>query len=387
MRGLIPAHIMAAIESRTGLAMSDMIDIFAGPSTGSILNAAMNVPDEDDPKRPKYRAKHLVRFYEREGAKIFPHDRFREFRGFIHDFNNRTMRIGQLKSLFRHGHYDPRFLHHALSALYGKTQLNESLKTLIVPFYNIEGQQIEPLAEPGETDDLPVHTVNNISDNGGHAVWLKSTRAKTPMVDAIMASCAAPTYYPCHGFTVKYPAKQQSATYSGIDGSIFDNPCISYLGAVRRLVPSGNKLIMIVLGTGHTNRPIAGDEWNKYGALGVVDPVNDLPLINIFFHASESALMESFAEDLGNNLFVFNKPMYNTGSADDRLKFPSAQIDDASPGNLKNLRAFSMAILQENEAQFNALCDVLVENYREKQALQQARKPGWLERIKAKLSR
>ena len=43
MRGLIPAHIMARIEDVTGLRMVDMVDIFSGPSTGAILNAALKL--------------------------------------------------------------------------------------------------------------------------------------------------------------------------------------------------------------------------------------------------------------------------------------------------------------------------------------------------------
>ena len=105
MRGLVPAHIMATIEKRTGLAMTDMVDIFCGPSTGAILNAAMNIPHPHKPGCPKYKAKFMVRFYEQEGLKIFPPDKFRSFRSFIHDFNNRTMKIGQLNTLFEHGHY------------------------------------------------------------------------------------------------------------------------------------------------------------------------------------------------------------------------------------------------------------------------------------------
>jgi patatin-like phospholipase/acyl hydrolase len=44
MRGLIPAHFMQRIEETTGLHMAEMVDIFMGPSTGSILNASLNVP-------------------------------------------------------------------------------------------------------------------------------------------------------------------------------------------------------------------------------------------------------------------------------------------------------------------------------------------------------
>ena len=59
MRGLIPALVMQRIEERTGLHMSDMVDIFAGPSTGAILNAALNIPHPYDPKKPKYKARHF----------------------------------------------------------------------------------------------------------------------------------------------------------------------------------------------------------------------------------------------------------------------------------------------------------------------------------------
>jgi len=38
LRGLIPAHIMTRIEKKTGHRMSEMADIFCGPSTGAILN-------------------------------------------------------------------------------------------------------------------------------------------------------------------------------------------------------------------------------------------------------------------------------------------------------------------------------------------------------------
>ncbi|MEK7801672.1 MAG: hypothetical protein AAB276_04380, partial [Pseudomonadota bacterium] len=65
MRGLIPAHFMQKIEEATGLHMSDMVDIFMGPSTGSILNAALNIPSPHDSTQPKYKARHMVRFYER----------------------------------------------------------------------------------------------------------------------------------------------------------------------------------------------------------------------------------------------------------------------------------------------------------------------------------
>ena len=369
MRGLIPAHIMTKIEETTGMRMAHMVDIFSGPSTGAILNAALTLRHPDEPSQPKYRARHMVRFYEREGIRIFPPDGSREFRGLIHDFNNRTMRLSRLNNLLRHGHYDPSNLGAALKALYGDAKLHQSLCSLIIPSYNIDSGQMEIVAERGEDSNSPVHTMNNVTDRGGHAVWLKHIRtnypqnahARTPDVrvyDAVMASAAAPTYFPCHHFSAQYPKQSLPTSFSAIDGSIFDNPCISYLGAIRPHVPPGHRLVMIVLGTGYTNKSIKKEDWNRYGALGVVDPVNDLPLINIFFNASESALMDAFEDEMGRDLYAFNRPLLNSDPETD----PSPQIDDATPENLRRLRFFTEALIEENHARFDNVCHLLATN-------------------------
>ncbi len=383
LRGLIPAQIMARIEADTDLRMTDMVDVFAGPSTGAILNAALTLRHEDDRGRPKYRARHLVRFYEREGERIFPPDRFRELRGLIHDFNNRTMRIGQLQSLFRHGHYNPANLGRALRALYGDAKLGDSLRSLIIPSYNIDGEQLELVTEDGETAASPVHTKNNFMDTGGHAVWFKHMRINrgamthpappdVSLYDTVMASTAAPTYFPCHHFEARWPGHIRPYQYTGIDGSIFDNPAVTYLGGLRRHLLPGQKVVMIGLGTGYTNRRIKKDEWNRFGSLGVVDPVNDLPLINIFFHAGESALLDAFKEDMEGNLFLFNKSLVS----DRRADYPSIQIDDGSPENMKRLKDFADGLIEENRSQYEQVCDILVRNYEYHQARDKFMKPS-----------
>ena len=370
LRGMIPAHIMARMETDTGLRMADMVDVFCGPSTGSILNAALTLRNPDSSGKPKYRARHLVKFYEREGERIFPPDRFREFRGLIHDFNNRTMRIGQLNSLFRHGHYNPSNLGRALRALYGDAKLSDSLKSLIIPTYNIDGEQLRVVMEEGESQESHVHTKNNFMDTGGHALWLKNIKinkglvdaGKTPDVtlyDAVMASTAAPTYFPCHHFTARWPGHVRPHHYTAIDGSIFDNPAITYIGALRQHLLPNQKVIMVGLGTGYTNKSIKKDDWNRYGSLGVVDPVNDLPLINIFFHATESALLDAFAAEMKGDLYLLNKSMV----VDRQPDWSSTQMDDGSPLNMKRLRDFADALIEDHRNQYEAICDLLVKNH------------------------
>lgn len=90
----------------------------------------------------------------------------------------------------------------------------------------------------------------------------------------------------------------------------------------------------------------------------MVDPVNDLPLINIFFHAPESALSHSFAQDLGDDLYIFNKRIEDTNS-----NHPTLQIDDGSPENLKKMKFFAEEIMEENQQSFDELCEFLIQNY------------------------
>jgi patatin-like phospholipase/acyl hydrolase len=375
LRGLIPAHMMTRIEKKTGHRMSEMVDIFCGPSTGAILNSALTLPHPDHPHRAKYRARHLVRFYEREAQNIFPPDRFRELRGLLHDFNNRLTKISQLESIFKHGHYNPEYLGKALRALYGNARLSDSLRSLVIPFYSIDGANTP---DGFSSYDSPSHAMQHYAREGGHAVWLRHMRLhngkqhinRTPNVslyDAVMASCAAPTYFPCHHFNIGWPDERGNKEYAGIDGNVFDNPAVSYYGSLQKQLDPHQKITMICLGTGYTNRSISKEKWNKYGSLGVVDPVNDLPLINIFFHASESALSHSLLHELNDDLHIFNRPMIDVEDPTN----PSFRIDDGSPANLKKMRDFAESIMEEQASHLEDVCEKLVRNRDKKEVRNQ----------------
>jgi hypothetical protein len=154
--------------------------------------------------------------------------------------------------------------------------------------------------------------------------------------------------------------------YHAIDGSIFDNPCVSYHGAIRPHVPKNETLTMLCFGTGSINKSLTKDEWNQLGALGVVDPINNYPLINIFLHASESALLQSFSEELGDeNLYIFNKSLYDNTNLDGLP--PSDDIDNASPENFIRMKNFAAAIIEDKNKELDDVCHMLVKNYDDKQ--------------------
>jgi predicted acylesterase/phospholipase RssA len=374
LRGIIPATVMAHIETTTGLRMAQMVDLFTGPSTGSILNAALTRPHRRRKGISQYKARHMVRFYEREARNIFPIDRFRDFRGLLHDFNNRTIKIGKLSKVFRHGHYNPENLRKALYALYGDAKMEDAIASLIVPTYNIAGMALEIGQNDGQ--NLETKPSNHLTDHGGRSVWIRHLLKNTynpknhktidvSLFDAVMASCAAPSYFPCHDFSAFDPNDNAMRNYHAIDGFIFDNPCVSYNGVIRPHAPKDQELHMLIFGTGHTGRSMTKDEWDRFGALGVVDPVNDYPLINIFLHASESALTKAFIDEIGKeNLHIFNKSIYDDNNIYEPL--PSQEIDDATPENLQRLKSFARAIIEENKNKLDDTCQMLVQNYEAK---------------------
>lgn len=356
MRGLIPAHIMSQIEDKTGLAMTDLFDVFAGPSTGSILNAALNIPCPHDRNRPRFTAAQMVRFYEREGIRIFPPDRFRDLRALIHDFNNRTLKIDQLKTIFDHGHYNPNYLLKCLTRLYGTHKIEDTIKSIVISTYNIDGSN----GRERET----------ITDNGGYAVWLKNMKVvpekryatDVKLVDAVAASTAAPSFFPCHNFTA------DKKNYNGVDGSLFDNPCVSYHGAIRLHLPTNSDVTVVMLGTGNVLRSFSQKEWNSYGGLGIVDPVNDTPLINIMLHASETALTEAFDEYIDGNGYVFNKSLIGLKNG------PDLELDNAEAENLKRMRNFAFELMEENADKLDEVCHKLVKHYEKEQQNQRPKR-------------
>ena len=53
IRGIIPAMILAEIESRTGYRIAQMFDLIAGTSTGGVLALGLTIPQSIEVERPK----------------------------------------------------------------------------------------------------------------------------------------------------------------------------------------------------------------------------------------------------------------------------------------------------------------------------------------------
>ena len=156
--GLYTAALLAALEARVGVPIGRRFDLVAGTSVGAILAAAvaLEVPLSE-----------IVELFQQHGAEVF---------------SARALpsgAMGRLLDLTRSvlgPKYSGQVLRQALTARLGKRTLSEVRHPVLLPAVNISRSQTKVFKSP-------------------HVAASKGDEA-TLIVDATMASCAAPAYFP-----------------------------------------------------------------------------------------------------------------------------------------------------------------------------------------------
>ena len=215
IRGLIPALVLAEIESRTGRRIAELVDMIAGTSTGGILACALGKPDP-------LPAAEIAALYVEEGPKIF----------------DRSL-LKQITSLG--GYLDERYsesgLVRALDRYLGDTPMTAATLPLLLTAYDTEERAIHLLRSEGEHSDAS-------------------------MVDAAHATSAAPTYFE--------PVRLDGATL--IDGGVFaTNPALVAYAELR-----GKLDLLLSLGTGEHTRPLPYEKVKDWGQLEWARPLIDV---------------------------------------------------------------------------------------------------------------
>jgi patatin-like phospholipase/acyl hydrolase len=215
IRGLIPALVLAEIESRTGRRIAELVDMIAGTSTGGILACALGKP-------APLPAAEIASLYIEEGPKIF----------------DRSL-LKQITSLG--GYLDERYsdkgLVNALERYLGDTQMTAATLPLLLTAYDTEARAIHLLRSEGE-------------------------HSGASMVDAAHATSAAPTYFE--------PVRLDGACL--IDGGVFaTNPALVAYAEVR-----GKLDFLLSLGTGEHTRPLPYETVRDWGKLEWAEPIIDV---------------------------------------------------------------------------------------------------------------
>ena len=212
IRGLIPALVLAEIESRTGRAVAQLFDLVAGTSTGAIIACALTQPEP-------MTATQAAEIYEQEGPEVFHRSLLKEIRSLGGWIDERYDSRGLLDSLKRH---------------LGDSRLSQATVELLITTYDLEARQALVLRR---SDDMS-------------------------MVDAAHASSAAPTYFE--------PAHIGERTL--VDGGVFAiNPAMLAYAEVTTEVD-----VLASLGTGEHTKPLPFDEVKNWGQLEWARPILDV---------------------------------------------------------------------------------------------------------------
>jgi hypothetical protein len=221
--------------------IADYFDLIAGTSTGGLITAMLSAPGED--KRPLFAAKEIIEFYRDNGPQIFP-----QKNGYIHSivqFMFMCSRscsvlglvscacescvvvcrgwiswipgVNKLKKLWDTvmdcPKYNGEFLHEKIRSLLKDVRLTDTLSNVVVPAFDVSRQH-------------PILFSTLDAEKEAHKNAL--------LADVCIATSAAPTYLPAHGFkTIGSDGKAHD--FELIDGGVAaNNPTMAAMSVLTR---------------------------------------------------------------------------------------------------------------------------------------------------------
>lgn len=303
VRGMIAAVLLDALDGeRRALGatrpLSDCFDLIAGTSSGALIAAGLAAPNAagDGPRRTPAELRDLFRGRSRE---IFP------FRMLC-----RIPILGRLRQFFG-PLYDPSSLAAVLSDELGENQFVNLRRNLLVSAYSIDPRDaVFFRGGPDYADGTPADDFAHVS-----------------LVDAVLGSAAAPTYFPPH--QIKNP--KTGMVWTAVDGAIFINdPAIAAFAEAAVLFPEDDIQIVSV-GAGRTVQAYPFSASRGWGFLEWLSPVGPYrtPLLSAMADGQVRAVHASMTKLIADRYQRFD---YDLVPA-----LGSTNIDDASRRNVKRL--------------------------------------------------
>lgn len=166
IKGLYSASVLAKIEEKAGRKSGECFDMICGTSTGGLI--ALGLANGQD-------AESLANLYLNKGNQIFPTFEWKFLRGI-----NRAI-IHTLKQTFLYGKYSNKRLKKIVEDTFGKTTLGELNNLVCIPSFNL-------ISGMPRVFKYPHKEGNYFMDKD------------IPLVDAALATSAAPTYFPIHEY-------------------------------------------------------------------------------------------------------------------------------------------------------------------------------------------
>ncbi len=292
IRGLIPAIWLKNLDERlkaipNAPELHECFQLVCGTSTGAIIAAAIGSGVSMD---------RVVQLYEDQGPNIFRKSAIRKIPGF-----------SLLRAKYRHEE-----LQHILEKSFQQRKLSEANTNVCITSYDIQNR-------------IPVIFRSYGQNDRDNLLWM-----------LCLASSSAPTYFPV------YKAELTSGARYLVDGGVVaNNPSgLGLAEAIRilrtnSLIEAKRPIQIISLGTGQNTRNLTKHLNGKQGIVRWASSFFD-----VMFDGSaniSSYIAEKVLEDGAYKRLQFQ---LNAGLGSDDL-------DDASPDNIKQLRAAAVAHISD----------------------------------------
>ncbi len=339
IRGIAAARIVAELEARISAAageerrIADCFHLLAGTSTGGLIALGLTAPDPEAPGRPRMSGNDLAAMYRERGPEIFP---------------TRLRFLRSLRAWIR-PKYPLDRLRRVLEDELGGAPLSEALRDLVVTAYDVRRREVRLFKrwrarQDPERDHL--------------------------LVDAGLATAAAPTFFPAHPLVEGSDGAGASVERLLVDGGVFaSNPTVAaVVEALKRrsdepasLRPS--ELLVVSLGTGH--HEVAYPQARRWGRLGWILPRSgESPLLSTMFDG------QSDAADHWAHILLNHEPGTAVPAAEGigrgpryhRFQIdlpPGFAMDDARPDRLKALEAAAERLIEERGEEIDRIAATL----------------------------
>ncbi len=308
IRGVIPATVLAEIESRTQKRIAELFDLIAGTSTGGILALGLTRPGADG--TPQYTAADLAKLYEREGSRIFD-------RPFWHS-------VGALGNLVGEK-YPSDGIEAVLQQYFGDARLKDALTEVLVTSYELETREPWFFARHKARED--------------------EAASDFPMRFVARATSAAPTYFEPEEVTTMRP-------HGGlVDGGVYaNNPAMCAFVEMKKLDPENEDILLVSLGTGEHTDAIHYANAKNWGLVNWAVPILDVVFDGVsdtVDHQMSVLCKESAAHD--PRYFRFQTKLTNVTDA----------MDDASAANIAALKRKAQELIADKSAELDTVCRAL----------------------------
>lgn len=298
IRGVISVVFLQKLEEATGIKLGEKADLLAGTSTGSIIAGALAVgmtPTQ------------ILQFYLQKSGAIFTSDR------------------GVFDSLLQ---IDAKFASQNLEAALMQAFPNPSLtleqleKKIVIPTVDLDDQVLHRWRTEVLTN-------------------LKAGNSQVTLIDAMMRSAAAPTYFP--------------SFQGSVDGGMAANDPSALAYASYRSVME-EPACLLSFGTGYTEHNISkGEHWGALSWIVDLDPhskASKTPLLTMLFDVQDQMGGQISHLFLGDKYHRLNLKLETAVALDDVSKIPDLCVE-------------TERFIKENPKEWEATCQWVASHFGE----------------------